>query len=315
VQEGECGPLLDALAQRMLPPLLARAAARGQFAFAAPLLAMLPLLLPTPPAPGQPELPDGKGEALTQALAACQRRPELAVAAAAAAPALARCAAPHAELLQAVLGERGALAGHAGLEAYRLYARASAPLPQLVAAAIPPAMRNPGAFGKGGRGEGAAGRRCPSRIQPRPWEGAPADVALPPARPPAAETGMASAELAALLHQYFQRCPDAQAPGGGGQGLAAAWALALREEALAAAAALRRAVEACRACAKEVQAQGGQAPGGATATPLAAAVREVERGVEQLDGLLRSGGSASLDPALASTLQQCSACLMRMTTS
>lgn len=146
VQEGECEELLSALSTRLLY-LLPKTVASGTFDFAAPCLAALSHLLPTPPARQQGGLDAELGARLVVVLAACQQRPELAVAAAALSPALAKCGAAHAELLQAVLCERGPLTQHAGLEAYVVYARASASHPDLVTAAIPPRMRDPGEQG------------------------------------------------------------------------------------------------------------------------------------------------------------------------
>lgn len=152
VQESEleCGELLDALSTRLLY-LLPKTVGGGTFDFAAPCLAALRHLLPTPPAREQGGLEPELGARLVLVLAACQQRPKLAVAAAALSPALAKCGAPHAELLQAVLCEQGPLQQHVGLEAYVVYARASASHPDLVTAAIPASMRDPGEQWVGGR--------------------------------------------------------------------------------------------------------------------------------------------------------------------
>lgn len=81
---------------------------------------------------------------LAPALAACQQRPELAGGVAGVAPALARCPAPHAEVVQAALAAPGPLAQHLGVEAFRAYAQAC-PAAALMQA-LPPSMLNPGAL-------------------------------------------------------------------------------------------------------------------------------------------------------------------------
>lgn len=136
--------------------------------------------------------------------------------------------------------------------------------------------------------------------------------------------------FAALLAQYTQRSP-AGAPAQLQDEEAAAWAAALRQEALGAAAALRRAVEACRAAAAEAEAAGSgdddgpshgnaHSQGGAEqhgqrqqdvgssegegAGAVAAAAEQLARAVSQLGAALRH---APLDAATAHALQQCAA--------
>lgn len=110
---------------------------RGVFAVAAPALSALRGLHTLSPL-SPPDL-----ESLIPALAACAARPETAAAAAALAPALARCTALHAHVLHAVLSARSPLMHHLGLEALRIYAKTCPG--EALAAAVPPSMRsNPG---------------------------------------------------------------------------------------------------------------------------------------------------------------------------
>jgi hypothetical protein len=129
------GALLASLSSRLVT-LLTRTVGRGVFACAAPALAALRDLRAYAPLAPQ-EL-----EALVPVLAACLQRPELAAVAAELAPAFARCAAPHAELLHAALSAQPPLLRHLGLEGFRLYAKACPSAN--VAAALPPSLRNPG---------------------------------------------------------------------------------------------------------------------------------------------------------------------------
>lgn len=109
----------------------------GVLAFAAPSLALLraaQALVPPSPA----EL-----EGLVPVLAACLQRPDLAALVAELAPALAHCPGPHAEVMHAVVGAAPPPLQHLGLEAFYRYAKACPPAN--IMAALPPAMRHPGA--------------------------------------------------------------------------------------------------------------------------------------------------------------------------
>lgn len=116
---------------------------------------------------------------------------------------------------------------------------------------------------------------------------------------------------------------------------AAAWAAYLREEALGAAAELRREVEALRATApaacdsrlvcsspaspaepaaaaqhnKQQPVGGGAGVAGGGSTAVAEAVHDVMRSIQVLDGVLAAAGRDALDAAAAATVQQCSSCL------
>lgn len=113
--------------------LLGHAMQRGMHLLATPCLAALAAL---------PPLEAGELEQLVSPLAACQQQPELAAAVASVAPALARCPAPHAHVLQALLLQEGPLLKHLGMEAFCRYAQTCPP--KNVVLAVPPALKDPG---------------------------------------------------------------------------------------------------------------------------------------------------------------------------
>lgn len=121
--------------------LLARAVERGLFSLAGPCLAALVAL---------PPVEASELEQLVPALAACQQHPELAAAVAGVAPALARCPAPHAHVLQALLLQEGPLLQHLGMEAFCSYAQTCPP--ENVVLAVPPALKDPGGLRRVGQG-------------------------------------------------------------------------------------------------------------------------------------------------------------------
>lgn len=132
MQGKEGAQLLKATASR-LAFLLARTVERGMFALAGPCLAALAAL---------PPVEAGELEQLVPALAACLHQSQLAAAVAGVAPALARCSAPHAHVLQGLLQQGGPLLQHLGMEAFCRYAQTCPP--ENVALAVPPAMKDPG---------------------------------------------------------------------------------------------------------------------------------------------------------------------------
>lgn len=109
--------------------------------------------------------------------------------------------------------------------------------------------------------------------------------------------------MVSLLTQYTQR----SAVGGDGPAEAevAAWAAALRQEALGAAGALRRALEALRSQdpGDDHPASGSPLPGEAGDGALAAAVQAVAASIQQAEAAMQA---ASLDPSSAQLLRQCS---------
>lgn len=136
-----------------------------------------------------------------------------------------------------------------------------------------------------------------------------------------AETGLPGEAFTALMQQYAARSPVAPLA----DEEVAAWAAALRQEALGAAAALRRAVEARRAAAgaadnaaaaeppsrldSEPPSQEGGSPGrskGGRAAPgaVATAANHLDGALAQLEAALAGG---PLDAAVATTLQRCAA--------
>lgn len=116
----------------------------------------------------------------------------------------------------------------------------------------------------------------------------------------------------AVLQQYTQRCPAGN-PQPSEQDLSG-WAASLRQEALGAAAALRRAVEAVRAQ-TDAEAAGtpdsleepSLAPAGDAA--VAAAVQQVMQGVQAAEAALRA---APMDAACEQALRECSARLVQL---
>ena len=303
--------------------LLSRAAKHGALAFAGPLLAALRDLHALAP------LEQHDLQLLLQPLAACLQRPELAAAAAQLLPALATCGAPHAEVVQAALAAQAPLLQHLGMEAFRLYARACPP--ENVGRAVPPGACNPGAPC------GTWGACLPPSKEGKELGCLPAmqhfaQLVLFRAchaccmMPLHAETGLPGETFTALMQQYAVRSPGPLPAAGE----AAAWAAALRQEALGAAAALRRTVEAHRAAAEAAAAgaaaepparsrseppsqEGGSAGSseqrGAAPGALVAAAERLDRALAHLEAAL---GSAQLDPAAASTLQRCAARLAQL---
>jgi len=132
--------------------------------------------------------------------------------------------------------------------------------------------------------------------------------------------------FATLLQQYTQRCPGSSTHPSDQD--AAAWAAALREEALGATAALRRLLEAHRAH-QAATAGGGEAAasaghlelqqqrqgrlqGAEDSSGVPPAVQQLVRSVSQLEAALRGGQGGSLDGAAAREVQQCLARLSHL---
>lgn len=202
-QGKEGAQLLKATASR-LAFLLGRTVQRGMVALAGPCLAALAALPPVEAA----EL-----EQLVPALAACQQQPQLAAAVAGVAPALARCPAPHAHVLQALLLQGGPLLQHLGMEAFCRYAQTCPP--ENVALAVPPAMKDPGGWdsGQGIGGRLASTGRAPTLVGCAAFRACGCSPLLPLApQPPPAATGALLDSMVSLLTQYMQR----SAAGGGG---------------------------------------------------------------------------------------------------
>lgn len=106
-----------------------------------------------------------------------------------------------------------------------------------------------------------------------------------------------------LLTQYTQR---SVAEGSGpADAEVAGWAAALRQDALGAAGALRRALEAVRAQdpGDGYTTSGSPPPGNEEDGTLAAAVQAVAASIQQAEAALQA---ASLDPSSAQLLRQCS---------
>ena len=131
--------------------------------------------------------------------------------------------------------------------------------------------------------------------------------------------------FATLLQQYTQRCPGSSSYPSDQD--AAAWAAALREEALGATAALRRVLEAHRVLAAatgggEAAASAGQLElqhqkqerrrGAEGSSGVPPAVQQLVRSVSQLEAALRGGQGGSLDCAAAREVQQCLARLSHL---
>ena len=131
--------------------------------------------------------------------------------------------------------------------------------------------------------------------------------------------------FATLLQHYTQRCPGSSTHPSDQD--AAAWAAALREEALGATAALRRLLEAHRAQAAtagggeaaasaghlELQQQKqGRLQGAEDSSGVPPAVQQLVRSVSQLEAALRGGQGGSLDGAAAREVQQCLARLSHL---
>lgn len=310
-----CAPQGDDAVLGQLPArlvtLLARTARHGVFGCAAPALGALcdlQELWGRGQGAGERE-PVGPEqlEELVPALAAYQQRPELAPAVAALIPSLASCDVPHTHLVHAALAAAPPLLQHLGMEALRRYARLC-PAASLLAA-LPPALKDPGGLLlAGGRDAALPGGLLLQRlVGGLPPHSTIASHDLLPSHPLTlgAGTGQALPGVRDVIAQYVARTPNGAWQVDPEE--AAAWAAALRQEALGAAPALRRAVEALRARAEA--ACNGSPPEAASNGAALAAAQQVASSIQAAEAAL---AAAPLDPAAAQVLQQCSARLAQL---